>query len=238
MYAKRIKSTHCFLTLLFIAGISIAAVAQAPSGTQDPVYGFDPFLYNGRMYYFSPQPGTLGTQYLYDEFDLHGSLTVKGNTYSNLSLNYDLYNQQLIMQYRNSLGSPCLVAISDAWLESFTLGGSYFEILPEENPDKHIYQVLGYGAAKVMYYRNKELLLDNMKSSKNHYFSTIRMKKYLLIHGKLTSFNSNRNFVKAFNPEIHNSIKKYLRAKSINVKEANVFIITDLINYCNTLPRL
>jgi hypothetical protein len=238
MQAKRMKSLPGILLLLLLAVVSIAAVAQVPSGSQDPVYGFDPFLYNGRMYYFSPQPGTLGTQYLSGEFDSRGSVTVKGVTYANLVLNYDLYNQQLIMEYRNSLGSSCLVAISDAWLESFTLGGSYFEIVTEANADKRIYQVLGKGPAKVMYYRNRELLIDNMKSSKNHYFSTIRIKKYLQIQGNLTSYYTNWNFVKAFNPGIQNLIKKYIRNHSINVKEASDFSMTDLINYCNTLPGL
>lgn len=238
MHAERIKSLPRILQLLLMSIVSIAAVAQAPSGTRDPVYGFDPFLYNGRMYYYSPQPGTLGTQYLYDAFDPHGSLTVKGATYSNLVLNYDLYNQQLIMEYKNSLGSSCLVAISDAWLESFTLVGCNYEIVAEADGNKRIYQVLGKSPAKVLYYQAKELLLDNMKNSKDHYFSTIRMKKYVMTKGNLSAFYNNRSFVKAFNPGVHNLIKKHIRNHSINVKEASDLIMTELINYCNTLPGL
>lgn len=232
------KLSHCFFVLYVLAGVNSISMAQAPGSTQDPVYGFDPFLYNGRMYYFSPPPGTVGSQYLFDAFDPQGLLTIKGVTYKNLSLNYDIYNQQLIMEYRNSLGSPCLVAISDAWLQSFSLGGSYFETVSEINQDKSIYQVLGKGPAKVLYYRNRELLFDNMKTSKNYYFSVIRMKKYVQVEGKFTPIYTNRNFIKAFKPGVQNALKKYMRSNGINVKDASDKIMTNLINYCNTLPGL
>jgi len=238
MLALRIKLLPRYLLLLLMSVISITAVAQATSDNHDPVYGFDPFLYNGRIYYFYPPPGTSGTQYLLEEFDPHGTLTVRGITYSNLTLNYDIYNQQLIMKYQNSLGSPSLVAISDAWLDSFTLGDKYFEIISEASNGKRIYQVLGNGNEKVMYYQNREMLIDNAKSYKNYYFSDIRMKKYLFIEGNLTSFNTNRNFVKAFKPAVQDLIMKYIRKNRIDVKKANSIIMTDLINYCNTLTGL
>lgn len=238
MPAGRMTLLPRFIFLLILVVVSKAAFTQAPSNNHDPVYGFDPFLYNGRIYYFYPPPGTAGTQYLLDEFDPHGTLTVRGVTYSNLALNYDIYNQQLIMKYVNTLGSSSLVAISDAWLDSFTLGDGYFELISEASAGKRIYQVLGDGNKKVMYYQNREMLIDNAKSYKNYYFSTIRMKKYVFTDGSITSFNTNRNFIKAFKPGIQDLIMKYIRNNRIDVKKANNLIMTDLINYCNTLAGL
>jgi len=175
---------------------------------------------------------------LLEEFDPHGALTVRGVTYTNLTLNYDICNQQLVLKYLNSLGSSSLVAISDAWLESFTLGDRYFEIISEASTGKRIYQVLGNGNEKVMYYQSREMLIDNAKSYKNYYFSTVRMKKFVYTEGSLTSFNTNRNFIKAFKPGKQELIMKYIRNKGIDIKKANDTIMTDLINYCNTLAGL
>lgn len=226
------------LLLLIMAVVSLMSVAQESTDNQDPLYGFDPFLYNGRIYYFYAPPGTAGTQYLLDEFDPRGTLTVKGVTYSKLALNYDLYNQQIIMRYVNSLGSLNLVAVSDAWIDSFTLGNSYFEIISEANFGKRIYQVLGNGNTKVLYYQNKEMLIDNTKNYKTYFFSTIGIKKYIYAEGNLISYTSNRNFIKAFKPGFQDLITKYMKNNKIDVKKANNIIMTDLINYCNTLSGL
>lgn len=238
MPATRMKILPRILILLILVVVSKTALAQAQSNNYDPVYGFDPFLYNGRTYYFYAPPGTAGTQYLLEEFDQHGTLTVRGVTYSNLSLNYDIYNQQLIMKYVNKLGASSLVAVSDAWLDSFTLGNADFEIISGTNNEKRIYQVMGNGNKKVLYYQNREMLIDNTKSYKKYYFSAVRIKKYVFTDGNLTSFSTNRNFVKAFKPVIQDSIMKYIRNNRIDVKKANSLIMSDLINYCNTLAGL
>ena len=41
-------------------------------------------------------------------------------------LNYDIYNQQLILKYKNNIGAANLIIISDAWLESFSFKGHKF----------------------------------------------------------------------------------------------------------------
>jgi hypothetical protein len=142
------------------------------------------------------------------------------------------------MKYVNALGSSSLVAISEAWLESFTLGSRYFEMISETNTGKRIYQVLGSGHEKVVYYQSREMLIDNAKNYKNFYFSSVRTKKYVLTGSKLNSYNTNRNFIKAFKPGIQDLIMKYIRNNRIDVKKANDLIMTDLINYCNTLAGL
>jgi hypothetical protein len=209
--------------------------AQAQDQNPDQVYGYDPLLYNGKVYSFYPVRGTGGTQYLFDTFDSLGSITVRGVTYTNLTLNYDIYNQLLILKYKNAIGSQSLVEISYAWLEKVYLWGSNFETFTEHNLDKCLYQVIGKGDEKIMYYLSKELLIDNLKSSKNHYFSSGRKEMFLNRDGQLISFKNNNSFLKAFNLSDQTFIKAYLRSQKINVKTASDIIMTDLINYCNRL---
>lgn len=227
-----------FILFFSLVVASIAAIAQTPSENSDPIYGYDPLLYNGRLYYFYPQPGTQGTQYLFDKFDSTGSITVRSTSYTNLTLNFDIYNQLLIMKYKNAIGSPNLIEISYAWLEKASLWGTNFETFAEPNSAKRLYQVIGDGDEKIMYYLSKDLLIDNLKSSKSHYFTSGKKAMYVLTHGLLIPFKNNNGFTKAFNQTKQSFIKEYLRIHDINVKTANDFIMTNVINYCNSLPIL
>ena len=224
-----------FILFLSLALTSITAIAQAPSESNNPVYGYDPLLYNGRMYYFYPQPGTLGTQFLFDNYDTLGSVTVRGVTYTNLTLNYDIYNQVLVLKYKNAIGSSSLIQISFAWLEKASVWGINFETFTKPNSTKSLYQIIGRGDEKVMYFQSTDLLMDNLKGSRSHYFSAIRKEMYVLTKGQLISFKTNKGFIKAFSLSKQSLIKAYLRDHDIMVKTATDFTMAELINYCNTL---
>lgn len=219
-----------------MAAGEFTAYAQVSTKNQDPVYGFDQLLYNGKVYYYYPLPGTAGTQYLFDTFDSLGSITVRGVTFNNINLNYDIYNQHLILKYKNDIGSQSLIEISYAWLEKASFHGSDFITLTRPNSTKRLYQVIGSGPEKILYYRSKELLVDNMKSTKNHYFTSGRKDMYVMTGGTLLLFKSNRDYIKSFNQSRQPLIKTYLHKNKINVKSASDMIMTDLINYCNRIP--
>lgn len=224
------------IVLLFMMVVfSTTIIAQKSSDTYDPLYGFDPLLYNGRMYYFYPQPGTGGNQYLHDEFDTKGSVTLRGITYTNQTINFDIYNQQLVLKYKDAIGSTKVIEVSYAWLESFILKGSRFEVYTDANSAKRIYQVIGTGDKKIMYFNQKDLLLHSQTITGLYYFSKIRKETYVLNGDLIVKFKNNNGFVSAFNPSDQIAVKKYLRKQNINVKKANDIILTELINYCKTL---
>jgi hypothetical protein len=140
------------------------------------------------------------------------------------------------MKYKNAIGSPSLIEISYAWLEKASIWGSNFETFTEPNSTKRLYQVIGNDNEKVLYYRSKELLIDNMKSSGNHYFSSGKKEMYVFTNSRLIPFNSNRGFIKAFSLTKQSDIKEYLNKNDINIKTETDYIIAILVNYCNSLP--
>lgn len=234
MSAGRIKTLIRFLFLLLITVISNTAIAQVPSSYHDPIYGYDPLITNGRVYYFY-LPGTGGTQYLQENFDTQGTVTLRGVTYSSLSINYDIYNQQLILKYKDAIGSSKLIEVSFAWLESFTLGGLPFEFIDDGNSNKRIYQVLGSGSKKILYFYRKDLLLHNQTISGLYYFSKPIKEKYVLNENRIVKFINNKGFISAFSPAQQVLLKKHMRKQNINIKKANDKILSDLIEYCKTL---
>lgn len=223
------------ILILLLAFSSLICFAQVSEENHDRLYGYDPLLYNGRIYTFFPEPGTEGTQFLYTDFDANGIVTLRGISYRDVTINYDVYNQQLVLKYVNAIGSGSEIEISEAWLESFELHGSHFEILSTVDTTKRIYQVIGNGKAKIAYYRLKELPLDTRTSSRNRYFTDPIIVRYVMIGDKMDKFKNNRSFVDIFNPSLQDLIKKYLKRNKIKVKKANDPEVTGLINYCNTL---
>jgi hypothetical protein len=201
---------------------------------QDPVYGFDPLLYNGATYSFFVKPGTSGSQYLFKEFDLHGSVTLRGVTFNELVINYDIFNQQLVLRYTNASGATSLMAISAAWLQKFEINGCRFGTFVKTDTLRNIYQFLGDGPDKILYSFRKELLLDNFKTTGNRYFSESRKEMFVLTGGEIAGFGSNRGFVKCFGPGKREDIKKYLRKNKVKVKKASDLQMNGLINYCGT----
>lgn len=223
------------ILLLLMALVSISAFAQQSSDNLDPLYGLDPLLYNGRIYYFYPLPGTGGTQYLSDEFDLHGSITLRGTTYQDVNINYDIYNQQLVLKFKDALGSSKIIEVSQAWLESFVLHGKFFEVFPVSGSTKQIYQVLGTGDKKILYSHTKKLRLHTQTISGLYYFSKTITEKYVYNQNRIVKFNSNRSFLSAFSPGEQVMIKKYLRKQNINVKNSTEATQYELINFCKSI---
>ena len=222
------------LLVLAIVLNSLVVLAQK-SVSQDPIYGFDPLLYNGLTYSYFPTPGTGGSQYLFKEFDEYGTITIRGIVYQEVNINYDVFNQQLVMKFTNSSGAKSLIAISAAWLEEFDLNGVHFEAIAKADTVKAIFQVLGNGQNKILISFGKELLLDSFKSNRNHYFSEARKNMFVLSGEKITGFIGNRGFIKCFDPTKQDEIKKYIRKNNIQAKNASDLQLGELINYCNTL---
>jgi hypothetical protein len=219
--------------LYFLCSISVVNAQQVYS--ERFVFNSDPLLYNGRFYVFYPSLGTKGHQYLSDQRFLTGSVQLRGVRYSNLSLNYDVFNQNLVMKYEAESGSFNQIIISDAWLEAFSLRDMNFEVLMDTAGQKKIYQVIGRGHYRIFYYWKKKMELDHFHGSSNYIFSKPLREMYLFHNEDLLKYVNNRTFYFLFPDNEKGKIKDYMRSKKINVKKIGDDEIEDLMNYCNKL---
>jgi len=235
MLTVHYKILSRFLLLLVMATGTFTMSAQVTEKNPDLVYGFDPLLYNGMAYYYYAPPHTTGTQYLFGLFDAQGSVTLRGNTYTSIALNLDILNQQLIHKYTNSIGSPSLIQISFAWLEKFEIQGRHFEVIATADTTKEIYQVLGNGPSKILYFQSRKLLVENLTESTDRFFSRIQKLMYVYNGSVKVKYKNNRTFVAAFKKTQHDPIRKYIRKHNLTVQKATDQQMTELINYCNTL---
>ncbi|MCX6256232.1 MAG: hypothetical protein NTV31_17420, partial [Bacteroidia bacterium] len=73
-------------------------------------------LYNGRVWrnlYYRVR----GDQFLFSKDFLQGSLTINGNSYKNILINYDIYNDEILTPKKN--GS--IIQLNKEMVDSFTL---------------------------------------------------------------------------------------------------------------------
>jgi hypothetical protein len=231
---KRSSLSQLILLSVYLLTVT-GAIAQQADNITDPVYGTDPLLINGKYYTFFLPSNTDGNQYFASPLFETGSATVRGVTYAGILINYDVYNQQLILNYENNIGAHNLITLSDAWLENFSFRGFDFELIAFQDSLKKIYQVMGDGQSRILYYWTKDLVLDSFHGAKNHTFSRPKREMNILTGTQIIKYLNNKSFCSAFESGKRTEIKEYLQRNHVKVKKALDPAMTDVINYCNSL---
>jgi hypothetical protein len=228
---KNIIKTLLLTYFILISGLIFS---QELFMKQDKVYGPDPLVYNGKKYsYFLPS-GTGGHQFRFSEEFVRGSIIVRGKIVNDVLINFDVYNQKLLLKFFDETGSEQILEVSEAWLEGFSLHGSDFKYLSFDGKSK-FYQVLGKGKYQVLYHWRKNLELANAPGTSGHTFTKPVRSQYVMMDEMIRAFRSNGSFIKTFNPALKEKIRDYLHDNDISVKNAPDEKITDLINYISNL---
>lgn len=235
-YKIRMKFLFQLSMIFLIQFLSNSGSAQETLLPDNQVYGLDPLLYNGKQYAYFLPAGTSGSPFLNGPEYEQGSVQIRGISYKSLLLNYDVYNQQLILRFKTQAGNEQLMTISNAWLEAFTLDNKQFELLALQDTMRQIYQVIGTGNIRILYSFTKILSLDKSYGATNFNFSKPTRESVLLIGSKPIRYKNNRSFIALFGPVNQPILKKFLRQQKINVKKANDLQMVKLMNFCNTLP--
>lgn len=222
-------------TLILFTFITIGVHAQSPASDTEKTYGLDPLLHNGSFYSYHIPSDTKGTPYFNGPDYVQGAVSLRGITYDHLSLKYDVLNQLLIFQYQNADGGAQHIVLSDAWLESFTLGDFHFELFAVQDTLKQIYQVIGAESPHILYAWSIERTLDSQMGASHFVFTKLKKKMYLLIDQTIEEYKNNKRWTSLFAAEKQSLIKKYLVQQHINVKTATDESMAALITYCNSL---
>ncbi len=228
------RNIRCTLLLSLFFSFSGTLISQDAAAILDHLYGLDQTLYNGKKYNYFLPPGTNGHQYLLSPDYVAGSVTIRGKCYQNITLNYDIFNQQLLLQYEDETGALSIIEVSKAWLKSFSLGSMNFEFLNlEQNP--RLFQVLGESRVRILYYWRKNLNLDIAVGSSDFFFTNAVRDSYVLLDGKLIPLRTKRSLVRLFDPGQRQEIKSYLRKNKVNIKKASDQSMTETITFIDSL---
>ena len=225
----------CKKLIILLLSIPIASLSQQQQAEPVSAGSLDPLLYNGRIYsYFVPK-SVAGNQFLFSTTFSVEQIRIKGKLYSNCLLNYDIFNQILLLNFKDNTGADRIIEVSKAWLESFTLSGAYFEPVIQDDGEVIFYQVIGNGPTRVLYYYRKEFKLDKSYNPARYAFSPPIRESFVSRNGRLVRYRSNKSFVSIFDPANQEEIKKYLHINKVKVKKASDITMNEVLSFCNEL---
>jgi hypothetical protein len=230
-----IHSSKKFLLLLLFSFFLAGSFGQLIPDVSDPVYGLDPELFNGKVYTYYLPSSTSGNQYLYSKEFVKGEVNIKGLVYKDIAINYDVFNQVLLLKYKTSTGAESIIEVSNAWLAGFNLGNRKFELIRGPDSLIHYYQVIGDSSARILYSWKKYMKLDNGGSSSHYAFSSPRRDSYIFKDGQFFSYKNKRGFISAFDSSKQAQIKNYIRQHKIRFKKSSDQDMLDLITYCTKI---
>jgi hypothetical protein len=227
-----VKSFLKFFLISLIISSTSTVFGQNTNSFSKSFYDPDPVLYNGKRYTYFPPLRTGGHQFLISENFAQGSVSLRGNVYENLLLNYDIYSQQLVLRFTNQIGALDQLIVSDAWLEGFTLDDMTFEYLQWSDSSWSIAQRIGEQPIEILILWHKNLSLDTRYGATNHLFSKALKKTYLRQKNTIQPFKNKRQFVKLFPDDFGSQLKRYLRKQRFSFKTASDQEIAKLLEFC------
>ncbi len=225
--------------MFFFVLYSLTAYTQSIINSNDYL---DPVLYNGRIYSFFPPQNISGHQYLINEETLAdknifytGQIILDGNSFNNIFIKYDIYNQKLLLKISFRSGGEKIIEISEDKLQSFAFDDKNFVLEKLDKNNYKIFQTIGNERIKLYYYWFKRLDIKSGSNAGSQIFTKALKIKHLKKDSQIIRFNTNRMFIMLFEEKNQEELKKYIRKNKLNVKKASEEQMLKLINFCNTL---
>jgi hypothetical protein len=200
--------------------------SQGSFDLADNKYGLDPVLYNGKKYSFYPAAGIKGHQFLQQPDFVQGELLIAGKDFKNVLLNYDVYNQLLLLKYYDELKAACIIEVSFAWLDGFTIGDRRFIVLTTSNTPT-IFESIGEQGLQVLYSWTKEIRIEPATS--NQAFTAASRSSFLRINEKIIDYRTKKQFLSSFDPLTRSYIQDFLHSRHIRFKQINKQQMEELI---------
>lgn len=234
MPGRLMKLRLLTLVLISLSTLSHSAFPQDAAQLAGKAYGPDQTLFNGKKYSYYPPYLTKGHQYLISSAFVDGTVTLRGTCYRQVDLNYDIFNQQVLMYCRGQCGTVNILEVSGAWLEGFTLGEKRFEIL-DIGRGPLIYQVLGDGEVRILYLWRKSLELETIIGSSGYVFSSPVREAFLLRDDRPQRFGARNSLLRLFGKEERAAVRNYLHRQRIRLKRADDREMTSLAAFIENL---
>lgn len=195
----------------------------------DRAYGLDQDLVNGVQYYDRYKSSLGHPYYLSDRFDW-GSLSLRGKVYEDVRLKYDLYGQQVEIEYLTFSGGTNRLITPAGRVDEFSYGPYVFQNLALAGKKEKLYQVVMTANFTCFIYREKDLnpLANSMTHTEQ--FSETKSTYLLEMEGGFFGFNNRRNFIALFPEDAQELIGTYLKAKRFSFKNASAETIVSLMD--------
>jgi hypothetical protein len=177
-----------------------------------------------------------GDQFLFSLEYLQGSLTINGNYYKNILLNYDIYNDEILTP--KNQGS--IVQLNKEMVDSFTLvfvGKTYRFVNADEDSlpgIKGFVKVLYKGKSALYVKYKKEIEALAVDEKYDLFYRTYRI--YFLNEGKVHPISSKSDLLKILQ-EDKIRIKEFMKKNKLSVSKKEPESFIPVIRYYDSISR-
>jgi len=199
----------------------------------DQKYGNDPRLVNGEKYYY-PYRRSDGDPFL-ESSPRKTILHIGGNVFKDQAIRYDIYNQLLVLEYKDVYGATSSLVLPNSRLEAFSDDRRSFIKMKGPEGKEEFFQVVYEGPISCYYAWKKEYRLDATSGSGEYYFTEPVREAYLVRGHAFYSYGGNRSFSRVFDKENKKLIRHFMRQHHINVRTASGSQMESLMEYCNSI---
>ena len=201
----------------------------------DRTYGSDYNLLNGRQYFLLYS--NTSDPFLNGELARPGRLVLNGVEYEGLPINYDLYQQAVILQYLSHTGEIRYLVLNREAVDEFTLDGKIFRkaTLPGES-EKYV-QVIGYGDMRFIISWKKNMNYAVSMGATPYNYTKASRRIYLEDDRGVYPAGSKSAFLEAFDESLRTPVKQYLRRERIRIKRATDYQLLQLLEFCQQMEE-
>lgn len=197
----------------------------------DHLNGPDYNLLNGRQYY----PLFSGISHPYFNTDRYrpGSLLLNGEAYDSVTINYDIFDQQVILQYPVNISDQNIkVVLNRELIDHFKIDGKTFRKMSFPETGSSFFQVVSSGDLSCFLHWEKRLNRSTYSGNTSYNYSKQSREIYLQKEGQLYVVRSRSSFTGMFDEAYQKEIKGFLRREKIRFRNASDAKLGELMNFC------
>lgn len=227
---------HGIISLILFTALSSKAQEISYSQVSDynsrfnRTIGVDENLINGYQY-INQYPKARGHAFLDNDEFVSGQLIINNKFYNNIFIKYDILNQDIVLRYKNSVGSINHLVLQKSFINAFEIKGKYFRKMHFPETGTQFFQVVSSNEIMCLYLWKKSLTVSSSSTRSYYNFSDQRKTRYLVNNNELRHYKSKKSFISFFPDGEQAEIKKYIKKHKINIRTAPDGEIRKLIEY-------
>lgn len=201
----------------------------------DRSYGSDYNLLNGRLYDLPYSPNT--HPFLDSDRFRPGSIRLSEEDYTGIPINYNIHDQQVVLQYLSNSGFTRRLILNSELIESFQLDGKLFRKMTFPETGTMFFQVVRTGEISCYLYWEKKLNKTSSSFDTPYNYSKQTRRVYIYKKGQLYPISNRSSFTSLFNQAHMKEIELYLKREKIRFKSATEESLSDLIDFCTRFDQ-
>lgn len=239
IYMYRVLGGSLFFMMLFlfspmlaqdVADFSFLEISKDASER----YGPSADLLNGEKYYY-PYRSASGNPFFEVSGDKGASIQIDGKLYENQKIRYDIYNQLMVLDYKDRSGAAGSIVLRNEWLDYLVIDGYQFKKFPDVNGLERFGQVIHEGYFSCIYFWEKEYSPNFQQGEKIYRFSEPHLRSNIVIQDHFYPYSGKSKFLKCFPKQYHVKIKTYMKEKRIRIRKVSNPEMNSLMVFINQL---